>query len=944
MKKRFSKFIAFLIVFAMLLPMSASFAEPLVAKAATVSLNATSKTLQEGQTYQLKVNNLIETQKVTWKSNRSTVVKVSQSGKLTAVAAGSTTAIATVTDAVGKTVATLKCAVTVKTPEDGIALSAVSRTIGIGEKFQLSVTNLELEDVENLTWSANNPKVAKVDKNGLVTGVGTGSTEIRFKITYTDGTSKIYPCYVTVKKISPATDFKLSGLSFDDVLNVYVGKSATVKATKVPSNGSGTIEWTSKNPEVATVSEKGVITAKKTGITTITVTMGEVKKEFYVNVTVAPTPTPKPTATPKPTSTPTPTPTPVVVKEAKVTSVVMTASSEIKVTFDTPISKSSVITSDNQLVAGTIIIGKENGNTDLGLIKPALSEDGKTLTLSTAGRFQGTYSIVLSNKIKTTTGLALTQYSLIADWKDTVGPKYLGTDTDRSGFVSQIHFDEAIDISNLAIDVNSTIANTSLLYYVKTASNYKLSADRKTLLIDLSSVANGKSIEISVKVRGIRDLVGNSTANLQENITLKTDTTPLPLVDIEKVERVSKDKLKVTYSGPITSAGSMVLSSKIVNADPIDFTKEVCEAYFSIPTEYQALQDSVLLVTFRDWRSARSNSLGNKSVSVPFTLDTTPPTLKSYTLETSISNGIPTAKLILTYNKEVTVINPVQSFLVTAYETNGYVNSNTFTSTNAFSFGKQVTYIFNDSRLFVDATFAFTVPSGSVKDTMDNQNKMETCSMKRTVVSSTELPGPTSVTQDSLLPNVIMLTFANRVDTTTAQNINNYYIADGNNKYYPISAEIYSQNEQGAVVKLTFATSVFAGSTANYEIVINGVKGYNDSFSAITNFHKVFSASDTNAPTIVSATYHAVGIVTVEVSQPVTGSMHIVLSDDQNREIVGYTSSQVSGQNKFLVVLDKVAEANATNLKMRIIACDMVDAKGARLTASNTVYPVTKAQ
>ena len=244
MKKRLSKFIAFLIVFAMLLPVSASVTEPAQAKAATVSLNATSKTLQEGQTYQLKVNNLSDSQKVTWKSNRTSVVKVSTKGRVTAVAAGTTTVIATVTDSTGKTVSTLKCSVTVKTPEGGIALSAVSRTIGIGEEFQLSVENLDMEEVDTFTWTANNSKIAKVDaKTGLVTGVKAGSTEIRLKIVYLDETTKIYPCYVTVKKISAATDFKLSNLSYDDVLNVTLGKTATVKATKVPSNGSGTIEW-----------------------------------------------------------------------------------------------------------------------------------------------------------------------------------------------------------------------------------------------------------------------------------------------------------------------------------------------------------------------------------------------------------------------------------------------------------------------------------------------------------------------------------------------------------------------------------------------------------------------------------------------------------------------------------------------------------------------------
>ena len=81
----------------------------------------------------------------------------------------------------------------------------------------------------------------------------------------------------------PVTGVKLNKTS----QNITVGKTASLKATVSPSNASNkSVTWKSSNTSVATVSSSGVVTAKKKGTATITVTTADGKKTATCKVTV----------------------------------------------------------------------------------------------------------------------------------------------------------------------------------------------------------------------------------------------------------------------------------------------------------------------------------------------------------------------------------------------------------------------------------------------------------------------------------------------------------------------------------------------------------------------------------------------------------------------------------------------------------------------------------
>lgn len=103
MKKVFNKFLSIVLVLSVL---CGSLSFDVVQASSKIALNKTSVSLKVGKTCKLKVSGTTKT--VKWSSKKKSVATVSQTGKVTAKKAGTTTIVAKVS---GKT---LKCKVTVK--------------------------------------------------------------------------------------------------------------------------------------------------------------------------------------------------------------------------------------------------------------------------------------------------------------------------------------------------------------------------------------------------------------------------------------------------------------------------------------------------------------------------------------------------------------------------------------------------------------------------------------------------------------------------------------------------------------------------------------------------------------------------------------------------------------------------------------------------------------
>lgn len=139
-------------------------------------------------------------------------------------------------------------------------------------KAKLTVTYNDKNVTKAAKYKSSNSKIAKVNKNGVVTAVRPGTVKITTKYKGKSRTTK-----VTIKKAKLSLNKKTIELSR--------GQKFTLKAFANKSGISNkNIKWTSSNSKVASINKNGIITTKKNGTATISckTTIGKVSARIIV--------------------------------------------------------------------------------------------------------------------------------------------------------------------------------------------------------------------------------------------------------------------------------------------------------------------------------------------------------------------------------------------------------------------------------------------------------------------------------------------------------------------------------------------------------------------------------------------------------------------------------------------------------------------------------------
>ena len=163
-----------------------------------------------------------------------------------------------------------------------VTLDKSELTIAEGETVALTATVLP-DNATNkvLIWTSSNTGIATVNDKGEVTGRGIGTATITAK---TENGKKAATCVVTVG--ARVIDITLKY----NATTLVIGNSLTLTPTITPHNAvNKTVNWTSSNPDVATVDTTGTVTALSLGMTTITATTQNYGKKAtcLINVTNA---------------------------------------------------------------------------------------------------------------------------------------------------------------------------------------------------------------------------------------------------------------------------------------------------------------------------------------------------------------------------------------------------------------------------------------------------------------------------------------------------------------------------------------------------------------------------------------------------------------------------------------------------------------------------------
>ena len=214
---------------------------------------------------------------LTWTSSNTAVAAVAD-GEVTAVAAGSATITAS---ADGKSDS---CQVTVKATQTVVEVESVTLdrhelTLKEGETNRLVATVSPSNATDKtISWATSNPAIVSVDKEGNVKGVAVGTATVAASHGNLSDACKITVTASAVAVTSISLDKTTLALAEQDTYQL----TATVN----PDNATDkTVTWSTANAAIATVSDKGLVTAVAEGTTTITAKAGD--KTATCTVTVS---------------------------------------------------------------------------------------------------------------------------------------------------------------------------------------------------------------------------------------------------------------------------------------------------------------------------------------------------------------------------------------------------------------------------------------------------------------------------------------------------------------------------------------------------------------------------------------------------------------------------------------------------------------------------------
>lgn len=739
-------------------------------------------------------------------------------------------------------------------------LNVTKKTItGAKQTYKLTVQNQKAGC--KYAWKSSNTKIATVKaSNGsaTVTAVAKGTATVTCTITYSTGTKRILTCAVTVKV--PATAVKISNANIvNNVHKIEMGDTYDFNRKITPSTSSDKTYWSVEPAEYGTIDKNGVFTPAKAGTFNIVATAADsaakaatstVKDTILVNV---------------------------VEKTAAVASVALKGADELVITFTTAINPSTAVDTDTKQLTSAIVIaaGKDSKAvqaTDFGSLTGTFSDDQKVLTIKASNTFNGVYTVNVSSDVLTKDGMEITPYVKSVSLVDTTPPSYLGSVVDDSGMKTTINFSEAIDISSLmVVSTQSASATTAIeTAALTTVTNYVLSTDKKSLTIDLTSVAlSNTSKTYTVTLQGIKDIAGNYSAQNFIQVSVYYDTSVKPQASVINITRTAYETITVQFSRSIQPYGTGVL---IVNNTPIysavvdsDNNKLV---HFTLPADVAALSGSqtVSIQSWTAYNTSSTDTTANTPVSrvVNFSPDTAPPAITSSKL-TSV-NGVYT--LILEYSKAVTI--PTTKGTLTAKVTTAsddiYPSNNiNYTATVD---KKTVTLVLESSQMTMSGKYEIAIPAEFVRDAYYNKSVKTSVTVSSTsATSDTTLAAPISITQSTTDASVIVVKFGQKLDITTAQNIANYAVASAT----IVKAEVVSNASTLAEVNLTLASGSIKYD-ANYLVTISGVKGHNNTYNAITNYTQMIALKENVAPTLVSSKLTAIkdGVI-LTFSEPVMG-------------------------------------------------------------------------
>lgn len=790
---------------------------------------------------------------------------------------------------------------------------------GSGETYQLKIKNTVKGS--RYKWSTSDMKIAIVTNNGMITSVNRGTAVIKCKITYPSKKTKMITCNIVVRM--PAASIKITNASeTKGAHRLFVGDSYKFTCQMTPTNTTDNVYWSigeDGDRDCIRVDQDGTVTGLKVGKAVVVATAAsKAKSNSIINDAEI---------------------IEVVNESATVTSAELVNTNQIKVVFDCPIDKSTIIGPDGKLLDSITIKRKANVKNvlanDPGTLTAELSADLKTLTINAENAFIGEYGIEFTSNIKSTSGLAIDEYSKNLSYTDTTAPAIASVLLDGSGMITNINFTEPIDVTNLKISDAQLIKSTtgtatyesSTIMIIKNRVNYVLSKDKKTLSINLANISAldyGKTF--SVNLSGIKDLSGNPTSSAKLPVYLTTDMTPKAQAQPLSITRTSYYTLTATFDRAIQTAGFISIDGTSIYGvvDSNDSTKVNYTMSYS-----QAILTGNQTVSVGSWNgyntiASDTTAQQMRTFTVNFTVDATYPILSSYDYDAD------TSILTLTYNKKVTLTSASGTFSAMGTTLTGAPNTSSIIYAQVSSTDDKVIKL-QLSNITLTGSYTFTLAAGFAVDEYQNSSLLREITIDNSNGSVAELPGPYAIYQSATNSNQIFLEFPNQLDVASAQNIENYSISG-----VTIASAVVTKNtaNSGSIVVLTISANSVS-TTGPRPISISGVKGYNGSYSEISTFNSTVTLKDNVAPYLVSTVFDKSmkNTIRLNFNEQIQGTMAVNVYQLGTSASFS-TSVSVSGNTVYITL--GTIPASGTYLRINVLSSSITDMSGNAATVPSS--------
>lgn len=483
-----------------------------------------------------------------------------------------------------------------------------------------------------------------------------------------------------------------------------------------------------------------------------------------------------------------------------VTEVTAINAKQVVVKFATPVTKTSVLNSSNELqnITFTMVSG---ATVNPGQLKGSLSEDGKTLTITANWIFDGEYAFKSTTAIQSTTGGNFEEHTAIIKASDKVAPKIVSASA--AGKVStnsfSVLFDEPVNATGAIAYVNNIAA---------TVKNNATDPNRLDITVN-SPIATGTLA--TIKLVNVKDYNNNqiNPNPAETTITVGSDTTVPTVIDAKVL---GENRVEVTYDKEMniaSFAGKARLvhpNGTVVNLTASKGSNEKTVVLTGTGGSYSKNNYDAVLFVDADVKDTVGNSTTLYSKNLTFYRDDIAPSLVSVEYKDGKIIANFTEDVVAGNNTVATVIDP--SGVATTVQLNYY-------STKNAVIDKQSLII---DRYLPNGNYQLRLPANTVVDkaAIPNSNPiaMQTFIVQNSVSSGQVRPVVAGITNipavNGIAPNTDQTATYTVVDVDSGVNLDsvqdlNNYTWDG--KALPIGSyvtnKIVGSKERATSVDVT---------------------------------------------------------------------------------------------------------------------------------------------